>query len=81
MEAAKTSTPINEVLKIAHEERRHLIHTYVGTEHLLLAAIRCLHDDAAPYFAKEGLDLETLRSETLRVLDPNYQHDESQSTQ
>jgi ATP-dependent Clp protease ATP-binding subunit ClpA len=63
-----------DVLKIAEEERRNLFHTYRGTEHLLLATIRSL-PSAAAYLETEGCDLETVRSQVLRELDPNYAAD------
>jgi hypothetical protein len=72
IDAEPTSTPIDEVLKVAEEERRKLLHTYRGTEHLLLATLRCI-PSVAQSLEKEGCNLEEIRAQIMRELDPNYQ--------
>jgi ATP-dependent Clp protease ATP-binding subunit ClpC len=71
IERDPTDISMTDVLKIAEEERRNFFHTYGGTEHLLLATIRSM-PSVATFLEKEGCDLDTVRSQVLRELDPNY---------
>jgi len=47
-------------------------HTYIGTDHLLLALLLEKEGLAAEIFKKHGVDLEQLRNSILKVLDPNF---------
>ncbi|HUS35775.1 MAG TPA: Clp protease N-terminal domain-containing protein [Verrucomicrobiae bacterium] len=76
VDADQTATSVNDALIIAFEECRNLAHTWLGTEHLLLATVRFM-PAVASFLEKEGLDLETLRAEILRELDPNFQTDDN----
>ena len=71
-DADPSTTSVTDSLTVAHEERLNLVHIWLGTEHLLLAAVRCM-PTVASFLEKEGLDLETLRAEILHELDPNFQ--------
>ncbi|MEQ1694000.1 MAG: Clp protease N-terminal domain-containing protein [Gemmatimonas sp.] len=57
-----------KALELAMEEARHLRHSYVGTEHLLLGLLREEKGFAAQVLAEAGASLDILRSETLRML-------------
>ncbi|WP_031073721.1 Clp protease N-terminal domain-containing protein [Streptomyces sp. NRRL WC-3742] len=52
----------------AQEEARELHHSSVGTEHLLLAALRQVGDPSAAVLIDAGLDLETARAAVRRLL-------------
>jgi ATP-dependent Clp protease ATP-binding subunit ClpC len=56
------------VIELAIDEARHLGHTYIGTEHLLLGLLREGGGVAADVLDSFGITLEQTRSETLRVL-------------
>ena len=64
---------VRKVMVLAHEERRRLNHTYLGTEHLLLGLLREGQGVAAKIMTKLDVDLEQTRQEILRELDPNFQ--------
>ena len=57
-----------KVLELAVEEARSLGHSYVGTEHLLIGLIREGEGVAAKILGRNGVTLEKLRKETLRLL-------------
>jgi ATP-dependent Clp protease ATP-binding subunit ClpC len=56
------------VLEESMAERRELQHSYVGTEHLLLALLREEKGIAAQVLVEAGLTLAHARAETLRLL-------------
>jgi ATP-dependent Clp protease ATP-binding subunit ClpC len=56
------------VIELAIDEARHLGHSYIGTEHLLLGLLREGGGVAADVLDSFGITLEQTRSETLRVL-------------
>jgi ATP-dependent Clp protease ATP-binding subunit ClpA len=67
----------NRVIELAADEARHLDHRYLGTEHLLLGLVREgltreeqseLFDIAAGILASLGVTLETVRSQTMQML-------------
>nr|YP_009968230.1 ATP-dependent Clp protease ATP-binding subunit [Cyanidiococcus yangmingshanensis]QMX77331.1 ATP-dependent Clp protease ATP-binding subunit [Cyanidiococcus yangmingshanensis]UNJ15947.1 Clp protease ATP binding subunit [Cyanidioschyzonaceae sp. 3]WDB00361.1 Clp protease ATP binding subunit [Cyanidiococcus yangmingshanensis] len=57
------------VLELSLDEARVLAHNYIGTEHLLLGLIREGEGVAARVLENLGVDLSTLRSLILRMLD------------
>ena len=62
---------LKEVLVFAGEEAKKLNHTYIGTEHLLLGLLR---NQGVPkdIFSLMGVDINKMRQEILRTLDPNF---------
>lgn len=66
---------VRKVLNLANKEAQELNHTYVGTEHLLLALLREGDGAAGQILRHCGLDLEHARRELLDVLSPKYQID------
>jgi ATP-dependent Clp protease ATP-binding subunit ClpC len=57
-----------KVLELAMAEARELNHSYVGTEHLLLGLLREEKGIAANVLSEAGVNLDTARTETLRLL-------------
>ena len=51
---------------------RYLHHTYLGTEHLLLAVLTEKNNPLSVVLAGLGLTADILREEILKELDPNY---------
>jgi len=72
-EALTWSLATHDLLRIADQERLYFDHSYLGTEHLLLALMQQKDTEAARVFASLNLDLEQTRQEVLKVLDPNYE--------
>ncbi len=60
------------VLQFAATEARELHHNYIGTEHLLMGLLREEEGVAAQVLRTLGVDIESVRAEVMRVLDPNY---------
>ena len=63
---------LENVLEVAREEQKRMAHLYLGSEHLLLAMVRG-SSVVAKVLAEEGIDLEGVRQQVMRELDPNYQ--------
>ncbi len=59
-----------KVIVYAKEEARRFNHDYIGTEHLLLGLIREGEGVAAAVLQKLGLDLETIRLEVEKLVQP-----------
>ncbi|MEO7074698.1 MAG: ATP-dependent Clp protease ATP-binding subunit [Ktedonobacterales bacterium] len=57
-----------KVIELAVEEARRLNHHYIGTEHLLLGLVREGEGIAAGVLESLGVNLERVRSETIKVL-------------
>jgi len=57
-----------KVIELAVDEARRLNHHYIGTEHLLLGLVREGEGIAAGVLESLGVNLERVRSETIRVL-------------
>ncbi len=57
-----------QALNYAVEEARSLNHSYVGTEHLLLGLLREEQGIACQVLQSLGVDIEVVRSETIRLL-------------
>ncbi len=62
-----------KVIILAKEEARRFNHDYIGTEHLLLGLIREGEGVAAAVLQKLGLDLETIRIEVEKLVQPGPQ--------
>jgi excisionase family DNA binding protein len=65
-----------KVIELAVDEARRLNHHYIGTEHLLLGLIREGEGIAAGVLENLGLQLEQVRTETMRVLRQHQQEQE-----
>ena len=64
---------MKKVLALAGKEAQALHHVYVGTEHILLGLLR-EEDGLAGRILKDfGLQLDRIRQEILKELDPNFQ--------
>lgn len=63
---------VKRALVLAAREARALSHTYVGTEHILLALLREGDGVAAQILARFGVDTEKTRQEILKELNPNF---------
>jgi len=61
-----------KVIELAFEEARALGHNYVGTEHLLLGLLRESEGVAAQVLVEQGLKLEEVREEVLRLLGHDF---------
>ncbi len=62
-----------KVIVYAKEEARRFNHDYIGTEHLLLGLIREGEGVASAVLQKLGLDLETIRIEVEKLVQPGPQ--------
>ncbi len=62
-----------KVIVYAKEEARRFNHDYIGTEHLLLGLVREGEGVAAAVLQKLGLDLETIRIEIEKLVQPGPQ--------
>jgi hypothetical protein len=63
---------VKKALDLARKEAKALNHTYVGTEHILLGLLREGEGVAARIFRHLGLDIEMMRQDILKELDPNF---------
>jgi len=63
---------MKRVIRLAKEEARALAHTYIGTEHILLALLREKEGLAADVFKRFQLDVEQVRKGILKEIDPNF---------
>jgi len=62
-----------KVIELAVDEARRLNHHYIGTEHLLLGLVREDEGIASEVLQSLGVNLEKVRTETIKVL--NQQKD------
>ena len=62
-----------KVIQLAIAEAQSLSHTYVGTEHLLLGLLREGEGVAAQVLRNLSADLESVRIEVMKELDPNFE--------
>jgi ATP-dependent Clp protease ATP-binding subunit ClpC len=61
---------LKKVFALAVREAKALNHSYIGTEHILLALLR---EDVASHVLKTlSVDIEQTRQEILKELDPNF---------
>ncbi len=65
-----------KVIELAVDEARRLNHHYIGTEHLLLGLVREGEGIAAGVLESLGVNLEKVRSETIKVLNQGGSHGE-----
>lgn len=70
---ANADSPYTDLISIAEQEMRPLYHTYLGTEHLLLAILNIKNTPLAAALLELGFTTSTVRDEILRELDPNYE--------
>jgi ATP-dependent Clp protease ATP-binding subunit ClpC len=70
---SKDDSPYTDLLPIAQQEMRPLHHTYLGTEHLLLAILKIENTPLAAALQDVGFTTSAVRDEILRELDPNYE--------
>jgi ATP-dependent Clp protease ATP-binding subunit ClpC len=68
---------VKKVLALAGKEAKHLNHSYVGTEHILLGLLREGDGVAAQVLRALDVNLDKARSEILRELDPNFASDQA----
>ncbi|NDF00491.1 MAG: ATP-dependent Clp protease ATP-binding subunit, partial [Verrucomicrobia bacterium] len=68
------------VLSLASKEAKALSHTYVGTEHILLGLLREGDGVAAKVLKSLDIDIEMVRQEILKELDPNFQNQGEEAT-
>ena len=64
---------VKKVLTLAANEAKGLNHSYVGTEHILLGLLREGDGVAARVLKNMGVDVERIREEVLKELDPNFE--------
>jgi ATP-dependent Clp protease ATP-binding subunit ClpA len=57
-----------QVLVLAQEEARGLMHNYIGTEHILLGLVREEHGVAARVLESSGVTVERVREQVVRVV-------------
>ncbi len=63
---------VKKVLHLASAEARSLNYNYIGTEHILLGLLKEGEGVAAQILASLDIDVETVRTEVLKALDPNF---------
>jgi ATP-dependent Clp protease ATP-binding subunit ClpC len=61
-----------KVLSLAQEEAQRFNHRYVATEHLLLGLVREGKGIAAGVLESLGVNLETLRTQTIQMVTRTY---------
>src|SRR5439155_17666333 len=61
-----------KVIELAVDEARRLNHHYIGTEHILLGLVREGEGIAAGVLDSVGVNLQGVRSETIRVLNVGF---------
>lgn len=66
------TTRARHVLELAVAAAREMEHSYVGTEHLLIALVREQYSVAAQLLAHAGVTEAGVRAETLRLLGPPH---------
>lgn len=63
---------LKKVLILAAKEAQSMGYNFIGTEHLLLAMLREGESVAARILRNMKIDVESVRREVLKALDPNY---------
>jgi hypothetical protein len=71
-EIAGYTEAVKTVMATAQREAKQLNHTYIGTEHMLLGLLQGRDEVAAKIMKNLGIDLQQMRKEILRELDPNF---------
>jgi hypothetical protein len=72
---------VKKVLALASKEAKALNHTYVGTEHILLGLLREGDGVAARVLRNLDVNIEQIRQEILKELDPNFELEDESATQ
>ena len=67
---------VKKVLALVEKEAKKMNHNYVGTEHLLLGLIREGDGVAAQVIQSFDIDIDMVRNEILKELDPNFKPEE-----
>ncbi len=62
------SEETKKALNYAEEEANRLLHSYVGTEHILLGLLRVEHSAAARVLQEKGMELYAVREDTIAIL-------------
>ena len=66
-------TPVlKKILLMSANEAKSMNYNFIGTEHLLLAILREGQSTAAKVLRNMKVDLEKIRKEVMRALDPNF---------
>jgi ATP-dependent Clp protease ATP-binding subunit ClpC len=73
LQSSPTPESFTVLLPAAQSEMKQLLHTYLGTEHLLLALLSHRSNAVSTTLHNLGLDPKILREEILKELDPNFQ--------
>ncbi len=68
-----------KVIGLAAREAKMLNHSYIGTEHLLLALLRDGEGVAARVLLSLNVDIERCRKEIMIALDPNFTEDRNEA--
>lgn len=63
---------VKKVLQLASQEARSLNYNYIGTEHILLGLLREGEGIAAKILRSLDVNLQDVRNEILKALDPNF---------
>ena len=66
------SPRVRRVYALADKEAKALNYNFIGTEHLLLALMSESQCQAAKIMHALGVDIDTVRQEIMRQLDPNF---------
>jgi ATP-dependent Clp protease ATP-binding subunit ClpC len=61
-----------QMMSFAWQEAKELNHTYIGTEHLLLALLRQTEGGAVEILKKRNINPEEVRAEIIKELNPVY---------
>src|SRR5882672_5893435 len=62
------SEETKKALAYAEEEANRMLHTYIGTEHLVLGLLRVEHSAAARILMEKGMVLYAAREDTISIL-------------
>lgn len=70
---------LKRVLILAATEAKGMNYNFIGTEHLLLALLREGESVAARILTNMQVDIEKVRQEVIKALDPNYLPEENEN--
>jgi ATP-dependent Clp protease ATP-binding subunit ClpC len=70
-----------KVLQLAIAEAQALNHSYVGTEHILLGLLREGEGVAAQVLRNLEVDIEAVRTEVMKELDPNFEAEQPEGAE
>ncbi len=72
---------LKKILLMSADEAKSMNYNFIGTEHLLLAILREGQSTAAKVLRNMKVDLEKIRREVMRALDPNFIPDSGEDVQ